>query len=76
MYAYRDRDQAESIIGYLSAVGIRPTCSCMKYAALLDEVKNDKVPFAFRSWGSFSINDTSAIISTVLQGRVGRHHGR
>ena len=67
MYAYRERDQAESIIGYLSAVGIRPSLQFMKYAALLDEVKNDKVPFAFRSWGSFSINDTSAITGTFFK---------
>ena len=68
MYAYRERDQAEAIIGYLTAVGIRPNLQFLKYAALLDEVKNDKVPFAFRSWGSFSINDASAIVSTFFGG--------
>ena len=68
MYAYRERDQAEAIIGYLTAVGIRADLQFLAYPALLDEVKNDNVPFAFRSWGSFSINDTSAITGVFFRG--------
>ncbi len=62
-YAYRNRDYAEAIISNLNAVGIRTKFHYLKYAALRDKVQAGQVPFTFMTWGSYSINDVSAITS-------------
>lgn len=59
-YAYRDRDYAEAISSYLNAVGIKTNFNMLKYAALRDLAISKGVPINFQTWGSYSINDTSA----------------
>jgi peptide/nickel transport system substrate-binding protein len=59
-FAYRNRDYAEAITSYLNAVGIKTNFNMMKYAALRDLSATSGVPLNFQTWGSFSINDTSA----------------
>lgn len=59
-YAYRNRDYAEAISSYLNAVGIKTNFNMLKYAALRDLSAKQGVPVNFQTWGSFSINDTSA----------------
>ena len=59
-YAYRNRDYAEAISSYLNAVGIKTNFNMLKYAALRDLSATSGVPVNFQTWGSFSINDTSA----------------
>jgi peptide/nickel transport system substrate-binding protein len=67
IYAYREREYAEAMIGYLRAVGIRAKLNYMKYAALREESRAGKVPLNFTTWGSFSVNDASAFTSVYFK---------
>ncbi len=69
LYAYRERDQTEAMIGYLRAVGIRANLRFMQYAAMRDAVRAGKAPMAHQTWGSFSVNDVSAAVSVYPQVR-------
>lgn len=60
-HAYRERPYAEATIGYLHAIGLKPKLIYMKYAAMREKWQGNKVPLAFWTWGSFSVNDISAI---------------
>jgi peptide/nickel transport system substrate-binding protein len=60
LYAYRERNQTEAIIGYLRAVGIRANLRFMQYAAMRDAARQGKAPILHQTWGSFSVNDVSA----------------
>ncbi|MBE9476350.1 MAG: ABC transporter substrate-binding protein [Proteobacteria bacterium] len=66
--AYRNRDYAEVMMANLSNVGITTSLNYLKYAALRDKVQNGEIPFQFMTWGSFSINDVSAITSNFFKG--------
>jgi peptide/nickel transport system substrate-binding protein len=68
IYAYRERQHVEAMIGYLRAVGIRATLRFVQYAAMRDAVRAGKVPLGFQSWGSTSINDVSASTSVFYKG--------
>jgi peptide/nickel transport system substrate-binding protein len=68
IFAYRDRDYVEAIIGNLRAVGINAKLRYLKYAALRDQQRGGKVPMSFQAWGSFSILDTSASAGTWFKG--------
>jgi peptide/nickel transport system substrate-binding protein len=61
LYAWRERNHVEAIIGYLRAIGIKANLRYMQYAAARDAVRAGKAPMVFASWGSASINDVSAI---------------
>lgn len=65
-YAYRNRDYAEAMINDLAAVGIKTDLVYLKYAAVRDKIHAGEVPFSFMTWGSYSINDVSAITSTFF----------
>ncbi|MGE0749393.1 MAG: ABC transporter substrate-binding protein [Variibacter sp.] len=60
LYAYRERNQTEAMIGYLRAVGIRANLRFMQYAAMRDAARSGKAAILHQTWGSFSINDVSA----------------
>jgi peptide/nickel transport system substrate-binding protein len=60
LYAYRERDQTEAMIGYLRAVGIRANLRFMQYAAMRDEMRAHKAAIAHQTWGSSSVADVSA----------------
>lgn len=62
-YAYRDRPYAEAMLGFLNEVGIEANFNYLKYATLRDKIRSKEVPMAFMTWGSYSINDVSAITS-------------
>ncbi|PHQ68931.1 MAG: ABC transporter substrate-binding protein [Sneathiella sp.] len=66
--AYRDRGLAEAIIGDLRVVGIKADLSYNKYAAAREKVRSGKVALNFSTWGSYSINDVSAITSNFFRG--------
>jgi peptide/nickel transport system substrate-binding protein len=63
LYAYRDRELAEAMIGYLRAVGITANLRYVQYAAMRDAVRAGKATLAYWTWGSNSINDVSAGVS-------------
>lgn len=66
-YAYRNRDYAEAMANYLRAVGIETNFNMLKYAALRDLRKKSGTPITFQTWGSYSINDVSAITSQFFK---------
>jgi peptide/nickel transport system substrate-binding protein len=68
IYAYREREYAEAIIGDLRKVGIRARLHYLQYAALRTEQRAGKTPLTFQTWASFSVNDTSAFASVYFKG--------
>ncbi|GJD54728.1 ABC transporter substrate-binding protein [Methylobacterium dankookense] len=66
--AYRERDYAEAVIGYLRAVGIKARLNYLRYAAFRDALRAGKVSIGFQTWGSFSINDVSAFTGVYFRG--------
>lgn len=59
--AYRERNQTEAIISNLAAVGIKAKLSFPQYAAMREMVRANKAQLTHQTWGSFSVNDVSAI---------------
>jgi len=66
-YAYRNRDYAEAISSFLNAVGIETDFNMMQYSALRELRMKNGTPVSFQTWGSYSINDTSAITSQFFK---------
>ena len=66
-YAYRDREYAEAIANYLTAVGIRVNFNMLQYSALRELRMKGGTPISFQTWGSYSINDASAITSQFFK---------
>ncbi|MEM7179176.1 MAG: ABC transporter substrate-binding protein, partial [Pseudomonadota bacterium] len=66
-YAYRNRDYAEALASYLNAIGIETEFKMLKYSALRDLRKSEGTPISFQTWGSYSINDISAITSQFFE---------
>jgi peptide/nickel transport system substrate-binding protein len=56
------------MIGDLNKVGIKTKFSFLKYATLRDKVRGGGVPLDFMTWGSYSMNDISAITSHFFTG--------
>ncbi len=67
LYAYRNRPFAEAMVGDLAAVGIKAKLMMMKYAALREKSRAGKAQMQFLTWGSYSINDVSAIVSHFFE---------
>ncbi len=68
IFAYRDRNYLEPIIGFLAAIGIKTDLHFGKYAATRDAIRGGKVPFAFMTWGSGSVPDVDAITTYFFGG--------
>jgi len=63
-YTFRPADWAEAIMGDLAEVGIDATLTKMPYFALRDKQRNEgTTPMFLMDWGSYSMNDMSAITS-------------
>jgi peptide/nickel transport system substrate-binding protein len=58
-HGYRDRKEAEAMIGDLAKVGIKAKLVWLQYATLRDKVRKGEVAFNFMAWGSGSINDAA-----------------
>jgi peptide/nickel transport system substrate-binding protein len=61
LYAYREREYTEAVIGDLAKVGLRPKLNYMQYTAFVENVRKGKTPIAHGTWGSNSIPDVSAM---------------
>ena len=70
LYGYREREYTEAVIGYLKKIGIKANLKFNPYKALRGRVWKGQAPFHQMTWGSFSINDVSAITSHFFK------HGR
>ena len=66
--AYRDRSVAEAIIGDLARVGIKADLNYNKYVPTRDHIRAGKSKINFMTWGSYSINDVSAITGHFFNG--------
>ena len=66
-YAYRDREYAEAIASYLSQVGIKTNFKFLQYSALRDLRTKGQTPLSFQTWGSYSVNDVSAMTSQFFK---------
>ncbi|MBO6638519.1 MAG: ABC transporter substrate-binding protein [Roseitalea sp.] len=65
--AYAERTGVEAMAAYLEAVGITVNFNFNRYAAVRELIHGDEMPMAQRSWGSYSINDVSAITSAFFK---------
>jgi peptide/nickel transport system substrate-binding protein len=61
LFAYREREYTEAIIGDLVKVGLKPKLNYMQYTAFVENVRKGKTPVAHGTWGSNSIPDVSAM---------------
>ena len=61
LYAYRDREYTEAVIGDLAKVGIKPKLNYVQYTAFLENVRKGRTPVAHGTWGSNSVPDVSAM---------------
>ena len=68
LYAYRQREFTEAVIGDLAKVGINANLKFMQYRALRDLVWKNETPANHMTWGSNSIPDVSAITSHFFSG--------
>lgn len=68
IYAYRQREFTEAVIGDLAKVGIKAKLNFMKYRALRDLAWKGVTPFHHMTWGSNSIPDASAITGVFFAG--------
>ncbi len=68
IFAYRQREFTEAVIGDLAKVGIKAKLNFMQYRALRDLVWKGKTPINHMTWGSNSIPDVSAITSHFFSG--------
>lgn len=67
LYAYRDREFTEAVIGYLAAVGIKVDLKYLKLKTYAEIRKSGKGGFMHGTWGSSSLNDASAITSVMFK---------
>ncbi|MEA3359767.1 MAG: ABC transporter substrate-binding protein [Thermodesulfobacteriota bacterium] len=67
LYCYRNRPFAEAMVGNLADIGIKAKLMKMKYAALREKARAGKAQMQFLTWGSYSINDVSAITSHFFE---------
>ena len=68
IYAYRQREYTEAVIGDLAKVGIKANLTFLQYRALRDLVWEGKTPINHMTRGSNSIPDVSAITIHFLSG--------
>jgi peptide/nickel transport system substrate-binding protein len=61
MWAYRDREYTEAVIGDLAKVGIRPKLTYVQFTAFLEATRKGRTPMAHGTWGSNSVPDVSAM---------------
>jgi peptide/nickel transport system substrate-binding protein len=70
IYAYRERDYAEAIIGDLRKVAINARLHWMQSSAESKLMREGKTSIAFQTWASLSVNDASAFTGVYFKGGV------
>lgn len=68
LMAFRSRTWTEAIQQDLKAVGIDAEVQMLPVATLIQRFQKGETPIFQGDWGSFSINDASAIISSFFKG--------
>ncbi|HWT10205.1 MAG TPA: ABC transporter substrate-binding protein [Roseomonas sp.] len=62
------RQWSEAVQNYLRAVGIRANLNLMQVAAQIQRSQRGELAMQMASWGSYSINDVSAIMPNYFSG--------
>jgi peptide/nickel transport system substrate-binding protein len=68
LYAYRQREYTEAVIGDLAKVGMKANLKFMQYRALRDLVWKNETPVNHMTWGSNSVPDVSACTGHFFEG--------
>jgi peptide/nickel transport system substrate-binding protein len=68
LYAYREREYTEAVIGDLVNVGLKPRLNFLQFTGFQQTVRTGKAPVNHGTWGSNSIADTSAITAHFFSG--------
>ena len=68
IYAFRNRQVAEAIIGNLRAVGITGNLRWAQYPAVVQKRRSNETPMVVDDWGSNSIDDVGAILPVFFNG--------
>lgn len=63
LWAYRERQYVEAIIGYLAEVGIRAKINFVQYSVFRQATREGRTFLANGTWGSNGINDISSSTS-------------
>jgi peptide/nickel transport system substrate-binding protein len=71
LYAYRQpRQWEDALAGYLRAINVQAKINLLAYPAFRNKNHEGVTPLSFGDWGSYSINDTSAIIGNFFTGSL------
>jgi peptide/nickel transport system substrate-binding protein len=57
IFAYRDRQVTEALIGYLAEVGINASLNYMQYGSLDENWKRGRLPMAHQTWAGHGLMD-------------------
>ncbi|RMX06629.1 ABC transporter substrate-binding protein [Corticibacter populi] len=68
LWAYREREYAEAMIGDLRKAGIRARLHFVQYPAMRAEAASGRAAMTFQAWGSYSVNDASAFVGNYFTG--------
>jgi len=68
LYAFRVRQWVDALAGYMRAAGVRAKINVLQYPAFRDKNHAGVTPVSFGDWGSYSINDASAILGNFFRG--------
>ncbi len=68
LYAYREREFTEAVIGDLTKVGLKPKLNYVQFTAFQQNVRGGKTQMNQGTWGSNSIPDASASTSQFFTG--------
>jgi peptide/nickel transport system substrate-binding protein len=60
---FRTRQRIEAVMGNLAQVGIKTRLSFLQYAAIREKQAKGQAVLVDTSWGSYSVNDASAMIN-------------
>jgi peptide/nickel transport system substrate-binding protein len=68
LFAFRPRQWDDALAGYMRTIGVRARISMLQYPAFRDKNHAGVTPISFGDWGSYSINDASAILGNFFRG--------
>lgn len=66
MYTWHSREWSEAVAGYLQRIGIKVNVNYLPYAAVREKSHGNKVSILHGDWGSYSLNDVSAIVNVFF----------
>jgi peptide/nickel transport system substrate-binding protein len=69
LYAFRQpRQWEDALAGYMRAIGIQANIQLLQYPTFRNKNHEGVTPISFGDWGSYSVNDASAILGNFFTG--------